>query len=95
MQELLLKEMDEGSNGIDEDLQEGQEMKEGEDQKDQKKQKKTLGEKLKAFCKKKFPRLFREKVGFPPKRKWVHEIDTGDAKPIRAQGRPLGLHLLF
>ncbi|KZT27254.1 hypothetical protein NEOLEDRAFT_1131307 [Neolentinus lepideus HHB14362 ss-1] len=22
-------------------------------------------------------------------RRWVHDIDTGNAKPIRAQGRPL------
>ncbi|KAI0826269.1 hypothetical protein BC629DRAFT_66813 [Irpex lacteus] len=32
---------------------------------------------------------FLDKPGYPPARKWEHEIDTGDSKPVRAHGRPL------
>ena len=49
----------------------------------------TFGERLKKIAKETVPSVFKDKVGFPPLRKWVHEIDTGDAKPIRRYGRPL------
>jgi hypothetical protein len=49
----------------------------------------TFGSRLKATMKSKFPTIFREKVGFPPSRRWDHRIDTGDAQPIKVQGRQL------
>jgi hypothetical protein len=35
------------------------------------------------------PTTFKEKVGFPPLWKWVHDIDIGDAKLLQKYGRPL------
>jgi hypothetical protein len=49
----------------------------------------TFGERLKKIMKEALPTMFKEKVGFPPLRKWVHDIDVGDAKPLRKYGRPL------
>ena len=49
----------------------------------------TFGERLKKIVKEAVPSIFKAKVGYPPLRKWVHEIDMGDAKPIRWYGRPL------
>ena len=49
----------------------------------------TFSECLKCTVKKAFPSVLRDKVGFPPLQKWVHDIDVGDAKPIRKYGRPL------
>ena len=49
----------------------------------------TFSECLKRTVKKAFPSVLRDKVGFPPLQKWVHDIDVGDAKPIRKYGRPL------
>ena len=49
----------------------------------------TFGERLKAIVKKAVPSVFRDKVGFPPPRRWMHDIDVGDAKPLKRFGRPL------
>ena len=49
----------------------------------------TFGERLKAMVKKAVPSVFRDKVGFPPPRRWMHDIDVGDAKPLKRFGRPL------
>ena len=46
----------------------------------------TFSERLKCTVKKAFPSVFRDKVGFPPLQKWVHDIDVGDTKPIRKYG---------
>lgn len=43
----------------------------------------SFGEKLKKIVKDAVPSIFKDKVGFLPLWKWVHEIDTRDAKPIR------------
>ena len=51
--------------------------------------KETFSQRIKRLVKKALPAVFRDKVGFPPLRKWVHEIDVGDAKPLRKYGRPL------
>jgi hypothetical protein len=50
---------------------------------------KTFGERLKKIVKEAILSVFKDKVSFPPLRKWVHEIDTGDVKPLRRYGRPL------
>jgi hypothetical protein len=50
---------------------------------------KTFGECLKKIIKEAILSVFKVKVGFPPLWKWVHEIDTGDAKPLRRYSRPL------
>lgn len=52
------------------------------------KNKLSLGAKLKAYASKKFKKIFRKKVGYPPNRKWNLNIDTGDAQPIRITSRP-------
>ncbi|KAK7434690.1 hypothetical protein VKT23_020054 [Stygiomarasmius scandens] len=49
----------------------------------------SFGQALKEKAKKLFPKLFRDKVGYPPLRRWVHDIDTGDAQPVCTAGRPL------
>jgi hypothetical protein len=49
----------------------------------------TFRERLKRMVKETLPSVFRDKVGYPPLRKWVHDIDVGDAKPLRRYGRPL------
>lgn len=52
--------------------------------------KNNLGERLHKLVKEKFPKLFRSKVCFadiPPGR-IAHVIDTRDAQPVRARGRP-------
>ena len=48
-----------------------------------------FGEHVKRIVKDALPDAFKDKVGFPPLRKWVHDIDIGDAKPLRKYGRPL------
>ncbi|TFY51095.1 hypothetical protein EVJ58_g10743 [Rhodofomes roseus] len=50
---------------------------------------KGFGEKLRERAKRRFPRLFRERMGPPPADRWAHDIKTGDAKPRRIPGRPL------
>ena len=42
----------------------------------------TFGERLKKIVKGTVPSIFKDKVGFTPLQKWVHEIDTGNVKPI-------------
>jgi hypothetical protein len=44
---------------------------------------------LKKIIKEAVLSTFKDKVSFPPLRKWVHDIDIGDAKPLRKYGRPL------
>ena len=51
--------------------------------------KKSYGEHLKEVVKKRVPAVFKDKVGFPPMRKWTHRIDMGDAQPMKKFGRPL------
>ena len=51
--------------------------------------KEQFGERLKKIVQEAVPSIFKEKVGFPPLRKWVHEIDVDNAKPLRKYGRPL------
>ena len=51
--------------------------------------KKTFGERVKKVVKETLPGAFKDKVGFPPLRKWVHDIEVGDAKLVRKYGRPL------
>ncbi|KAK0493310.1 hypothetical protein EDD18DRAFT_1108100 [Armillaria luteobubalina] len=41
-----------------------------------------FAKKLKDTVTTKFPRLFQKKVGYPPSRRWVHHIDTGNAQPV-------------
>ena len=48
-----------------------------------------FGQHLKRIVKMALPKVFRDKVGYPPHRKWVHNIDVGDAKPLQKYGRPL------
>ncbi len=50
----------------------------------------TLGDKLQNLAKKRFPKLFGTKVryGDIPARRIMHTIDTRDAQPVCAQGRP-------
>lgn len=52
------------------------------------KEQKRISEELQAHAKKQFPALFKNTVANPPARKWTHNIETGDATPIRVQGRP-------
>ena len=44
--------------------------------------KEMFGQCLKRIVKTALPKAFRDKVGYPPLRKWVHDIDVGDAKPL-------------
>ena len=48
-----------------------------------------FGQRLKRIVKTALPKAFRDKVGYPPLRKWVHDIDVGDVKPLQKYGRPL------
>ena len=50
---------------------------------------KRFNERIKCIIKENIPGIFRDKVGFPPLWKWVHDIDVGDAKPLRRYGWPL------
>ena len=51
--------------------------------------KESFGQRLKRIVKETIPKVFRDKVGCPPLRKWVHKIDVGNEKPLRKYGRPL------
>ena len=51
--------------------------------------KETFGQRLKRIVKTALPKAFRDKVGYPPLCKWVHDIDVGDVKPLRKYGQPL------
>ena len=51
--------------------------------------KETFGQRLKGIIKKAIPKAFQDKVGYLPLRKWVHEIDVGNKKPLWKYGRPL------
>ena len=44
---------------------------------------------IKCINKENIPGILRDKVGFPPLWKWVHDIDVGDVKPLRRYGQPL------
>ncbi|KAJ6626060.1 hypothetical protein B0H10DRAFT_1782212, partial [Mycena sp. CBHHK59/15] len=47
-----------------------------------------FGSSLKQKAIKTFLKLFQKKVGYPPLRRWVHHIDTGDVQLVRIRGRP-------
>lgn len=43
----------------------------------------TFNERIKHIVKEAIPAVFKDKVGFPPLCKWVHDIDVGDVQPLR------------
>lgn len=51
--------------------------------------KEAFSERVKRLVKEAIPAVFKDKIGYPPLRKWMQEIDVGDVKPLRRYGRPL------